>query len=137
MDDAVQTVALELLEFEFEPAKSNGATERTALISLIDRRLSMILRAESRYRRRIDELESQRRPEHEWENPPSLLHLDVQEAVAQLPTQEQAICEGLAQGDSLREIARRLGCSWHAVAQSVSRIRRHFQRLNLQDWLQT
>jgi hypothetical protein len=37
LEDAVQEVMLAVLEFEYAPEKSNGATETTALTTVIDR----------------------------------------------------------------------------------------------------
>ena len=46
--DMQQLLVLEVLKFEFDPDKSNGATETTALTALIDRRLAMMRRGEQR-----------------------------------------------------------------------------------------
>ena len=42
LEDAVQEVALVVLEFEYDAEKSNGATETTALVTVIDRRLKRV-----------------------------------------------------------------------------------------------
>ena len=48
LEDAVQEVMLEVLEFKYEPEKSNGATETTALTTVIDRKLVSLTRVNRR-----------------------------------------------------------------------------------------
>jgi|OM-RGC.v1.023923642 hypothetical protein len=50
--DAQQEVILDVLAFEYDPDNEAGATEETALTSLIDRKLCFILRGEIRARKR-------------------------------------------------------------------------------------
>ena len=56
LEDAQQEIVLDVLDFRFDAAKSNGACERTALTSLIDRRLMTMLRAKRRYAQRVQSL---------------------------------------------------------------------------------
>lgn len=140
LDDVQQEVVLALLDFTYDPNKSQGATEVTAVIAVIDRRLAMIHRQETRYRRRIEHLQELQQvrdcdSEAELSEPAdecngSLL-LDVQSAVAELPPRSRQVCLGLSQGHSANEIAQRLGISWRAVSREVTRIRRQLQLAGL------
>ena len=49
LDDAVQEITPQVLAFRYDPERSNGATLRTALTSVIDRCLLAIRRREARY----------------------------------------------------------------------------------------
>ncbi len=44
LDDAQQQIVVELLSFEFDPTRSNGATEETAVTALIDHQLLSLRR---------------------------------------------------------------------------------------------
>ena len=57
LEDVQQEIVLDVLDFRFDAAKSNGACERTALTSLIDRRLMTMLRGKRRYSRRQEQEE--------------------------------------------------------------------------------
>jgi hypothetical protein len=47
LEDAQREIVLDILSFRFDEAKANGACERTALTSLIDRRLMTFARSVS------------------------------------------------------------------------------------------
>ena len=51
---------------------------------------------------------------------------DLWEAVGHLNEQEQAICRGLSEGRSIREIATQSGTSWFRVNEVVARLRVRF-----------
>lgn len=140
LEDAQQTLVLELLDFQFDPTKSNGATEATALVAVIDRRLAMLRRCEQRHAARTERLkEAHARSQISGEEtlaagsdvPRLSLSLDVHEAIEDLPPLAQRICAALADGQSLNEIAKRLGLRWRAVREQVDGIRRYFAYLGL------
>jgi hypothetical protein len=54
IEDAQQTIIFDVMCFRFNTTKSNGATETTALIALIDNRLKSLLRSKTRYQAHID-----------------------------------------------------------------------------------
>ena len=54
LDDAVQEITPHVLAFRYDPERSNGATLRTALTSVIDRCLLAIRRREARYAKCLD-----------------------------------------------------------------------------------
>ena len=134
LEDAQQVLILELLEFTFDPAKSHGAAETTALVAVIDRRLAMLRRGERRHAARIERLKSSLGPsggEACSDVPRINLALDVREAVEDLPPLAQKICGALAEGQSVSEIARRLGIRWRAARAQMDSIRGYFAYLGL------
>ena len=136
LEDAQQTLVLELLDFAFDPAKSNGATEATALVAVIDRRLAMMNRSERRHRVRIERLTQVITRETSDEelavgHQEIELAWDVREAIDDLPPLAQEICRALAGGQSLNEIAKRLGIPWRAVRQQIDGVRRYFEYVGL------
>jgi RNA polymerase sigma factor (sigma-70 family) len=132
--DLEQEIVLELMEFRFDATKANGASEATAVTSVIDNRLLMFLRrTKTRCRRaedlRADETESVRESEGES----ACAVMDVQRALATLPATEQVVCAALSRGNSMRKIAAALGCSRASVERMVQAIRYQFERMGLSD----
>ncbi|MCA9090575.1 MAG: sigma-70 family RNA polymerase sigma factor [Planctomycetaceae bacterium] len=147
IDDAVQEIAIELLDFKYDPAAANTATEKTVVTHLIDNRLRMMRRAESRYQRRleamneaarpavhttVDEPDERREPAYE-ENPGAVL--DVHNALATLDAPEREVCQLLGEGHSLSDVARILGCSQTTVRTHVDKIRERFTELEVHLWI--
>ncbi|MFM2096838.1 MAG: hypothetical protein RIS70_3962, partial [Planctomycetota bacterium] len=129
LEDAQQTLVLELLGFVFDPAKSNGATEATALVAVIDRRLAMMRRGERRHVARTERFKEslgQAASDEGSHVPHTNLSLDVRAAVADLPPVAQQICNALAEGQSVNEIARQLGMQWRAVRKQIDSISAYF-----------
>ena len=144
LKDAQQQVLFAVLGFRFRPDSPNGATERTALTSLIDRQLHTIRRAKARYHKHLDRLQRDRAAEGETRTTAAVgfheqnveLVIDVRSALEGLAPEDRAVAIALAEGQTRREIAGQLHCDWHAVERSIARCRRHFQRLGLDQWLQ-
>jgi DNA-directed RNA polymerase specialized sigma24 family protein len=131
LEDVQQEVLLEVLAFRFCPDRSNGATEATALIALIDRRLFMARRSEQRRLRRVEQAQEPQESSIDAVEMPAAHHLDrsldIQKVVASLAPAEQELCRMLAAGESIEAIAARLQCGWHTVKRQVERIRRIFE----------
>ncbi len=134
LDDAEQQIALELLEFQFDEARSNGAAPATAVTSLIDRQLRKIHRGQERFRDRMELVALREEPSVE-ELRDSQMTLDVQDAIAALPPFGRQVCSALQSGLSIQETARQLGTHWHRVRDEILRIRQHFSRLGLCQWI--
>ena len=131
LEDAQQDIILEVIAFEFDGQRSNGASEVTALRMLIDRRLSGLRRAKQRYEKI---LERQTPPSDGMpveEDSDRDLALDVQSATAAMPREERSVCEDLSLGRSISEIAQRQGCNWHTVRRRVKNIQQRFEALGL------
>ena len=140
LEDAQQEIVLDVIEFRFEEAKSNGGCERTVLTSLIDRRLMTMARTKKRYEKHVGPMPAEVRKDGEREPftepiKQQSLEMDVREAISVLSSEEQSVCAALADGESIAEIARRMGRSWHAANTIVARIRRHFEVIGLDAWI--
>lgn len=142
LPDVQQEVILDVMRFQFDPARSNGATEVTALRGVIDRRLRAIRRARPRYDCRLQKFQAARGPrdaEDEYLAPDPIVSLylaaDVRQALATLAPEDRSLAAALAAGQSLRHVAAEQGCSWGRVQRQVTRIRRHFEALGLEGWL--
>ena len=137
LEDVQQQIVVAILDFEFDPAKSNGASEATAITALIDKQLKAIQRARARYSKRVVEHTDESREKasmslaDRYSAGQVAQSLDVREAVADLPPPEQQICTALADGLSVNEIARALGVGWHTIRRQVCGIRGYFEFLGL------
>ncbi|MFM7845930.1 MAG: hypothetical protein ACKPEY_17105 [Planctomycetota bacterium] len=139
--DIQQLLVLEVLKFQFDPAKSNGATETTALTALIDRQIAMRHRREQRYAERQQRLIAhyattpagqESLPSEEPSQEQHDLVLDVREAIEDLPAEAQRICQLLSSGHSVNQIAQQLGLTWRAVREQIVSLRRYFTYLGLE-----
>jgi len=134
LPDVMQRVAMALRRFKFDPARSNGAQESTAVQALVDRYLRFIRRTEARYRKKVEFASQRTEPMCHADD--EHLVIDVRKAIAQLPGRDRDICLQLMAGCSLEEAARNVGCSWHTVKAAVGRIAAHFRRMEVDAWLQ-
>ena len=132
IQDVQQGIIREVICFSYKRAKSNGATEATALTALIDNYLKKLIRSEARYREHLDQFSSQERRSYD-PVPDEQLAMDVREAVGALSEQERVVCQALSQGQSKSQIARTLGCGWHTVDRLFRHIRRRFEKLGLDE----
>jgi len=144
LDDVQQEIVPALMTFRYDREKSNGATERTAVTALVNRRLAFIQRGRARQRknheRYMESTELKRDAPFE-EIPDDVrpdavaLAFDVREAVAGLPPQEQAVCAALSRGESCIGIARAMGLKRCAVACLIRHIREKFKAGGLDAWV--
>lgn len=131
--DLLQRLVPAMSHFQFDP--NNGAKESTALFALINHQLKTVRRAQAR--------EEQRMARHCVSNivrPIAYedridLRLDVRLAVTALPAEEQSVCIGLMQGNTVNQIADDLGRTWHAVRRVIDRIETQFLKMGLDAWL--
>jgi len=131
--DVLQEAVLVVLEFEYDPNHANGATERTALTTIIDNCLRKIKRSGARYRMHLERL-GQDASEYSRDEV-DLRAVDVAAAMADLSAREQAVCRGLADGMSKAQIAKQMGCGWHTVERIIRRLRQRFEQLGLEGWV--
>ncbi len=144
LDDVQQEIVPAVLALRFDSRKSNGATERTAVTALVNRRLTFIQRGRARQLKNherymesvglngdkpFEEIAEDVRPDA------VAMAFDVREAVARLPAQEQALCAALSRGDNRLEIARAMGLKRCAVECMIRRIREQFQAGGLDAWV--
>jgi hypothetical protein len=144
LEDVQQDVIQAVMDFRFEPEKSNGATENTALTALIDKQLTFVQRGRARHHKhheRFRELMGVRDGQpiqdimvDSQERAVSLM-LDLREAVARLTPQEQDICAALFRGENRFNIAKALGVSRYELDRIIERIREQFQARGLDAWV--
>lgn len=133
LPDVQQQLILEVVGFKYDPARSNGAKESTALQSVVDNHLKKMCRTTARYRARVDRLRDTPPPEAVFENHERTV--DVRSAVAALSEREREVCRALSEGYSKQEIAKLLRCGWHTVDRLMRRIRAAFEELGLDGYL--
>lgn len=138
LEDAQQQIVIALLAFEFDPERSNGATEETAITALIDHQLLTLRRTRERYGRRVSgnvgDLRDDTALARECLAAKHLVAAnDVETVMARLSPVARQVCSALADGLSLNEIAQRLGVGWHTVERQVRSIRQCFEQLGIYD----
>ncbi|GMV83420.1 MAG: hypothetical protein AMXMBFR7_46040 [Planctomycetota bacterium] len=133
-EDLTQDLVPRLLDFYYDPHHPSGASERTAFIALIDRRISGFLRARKRQvqaltRHRQTVLASRNgegaaEPCHELHA--CTLRLEMQEVMARLSGFERAVCQALARQTPQSQIAKDWDVSRDQIALTIERIRETF-----------
>lgn len=138
LNDVQQEVLLEVMGFQFQPTRANGATEATALTALIDRRLCMARRRQHRYQRRLEQIYTRANADGSSSGMVEVSHetqidrnLDVQTILAKLEPEDRSLCEMLSAGQSIEAIADQLGCGWHTVKRRIDRLRQFFEEAGL------
>ena len=133
--DVQQEVLLEVMSFQFQPAR---ATESTVLIALIDRRLCMARRRQHRYQRHLKRIQKQMEVESCCSDAVETGHAeqinrncDVQEIVARLEPKDQELCRMLSAGESIEAIASQLECGWHTVKRRIDRLREVIEEMGM------
>ena len=135
-NDLLQELVVEMLGFRHDP---EGAKESTALYAVVSNRLASSMRAGCRDGGRSTSLEAllaagddetPQSPTFRFEDK-GPMRLDVQEAIESL----EGCLPGPLRGETVWQIARRLGCGWHTVNRALARIRGRFRRLGLDGWL--
>ena len=142
LQDVQQDVLLAVLGFQFRPERANGATETTALIALIDRRLLMARRCRHRYLQHLERIpqcadagrSSQGLTEGNYEEQINR-RLDVREILSKLEPEDQELCRMLAAGQSIVAIAGQLGCGWHTVKRRIDGLRELFEVMGMDGYL--
>jgi len=135
IDDLKQDIVPELITFKFDTSKSNGAKESTAVQAIIMNQLRNKQRTYAREHTKIERYK-QLMPRHA-ETCPSKQprELDVREAIEPLEPNDRAICNRLANGESVENIRKQMGCGWHTINRVILRLRKHFHELELHRWL--
>jgi len=127
LEDAIQDVVMDLLEFARDPEKANGARESTILIAVIDRRLMKWLRTRDRYKDMVERcgamLPSVDELAKDGGYESSELAMDVATILSQLPDFEQQVGRRLTQGHTVTSITRDLRVGRRSVEDAVKSIR--------------
>jgi RNA polymerase sigma factor (sigma-70 family) len=142
--DLQQQIALSLQNFLFDPTRANGATESTVIVAIIDRQLKTARRNAARYQKRFKRLEEQESTSDTQRHSPKppqyedrgQLRMDVHDALKKLNPQDRQLCQALAAGESIHQIAQEQQCGWYTVKRRIERIRNYFQQIGLNGWLE-
>ena len=144
MDDLEQIIVPQLVEANFDPIAPAGASERTFIITIIDRQLMKVKRDRQRDVRRVNyesphiedkgalttkdvaSLSRCDRPE---------LALDLQRALASFTPVERAICQAFKEGQSQADIARATGRSKAAICNEVQKLQAKFRDWGLEEYI--
>ncbi len=130
--DLMQELAIVMLDFRYDPARSNGATEETVLYAVISRSLLHQMRTRYRDAAKLKRYASELgvKSDGTGEEPccylTAPLEMDVAQVCDGLTEFDQKVCKGLSRGDTRRRIARDLECDWHTVDRAVRRISQAF-----------
>jgi len=140
IDEAHQDVMLAVINFKYDPEKSKGASERTALTTVIDNQLLLIKRGRARYKKNVQKYRELCVP-HDLDNNLDLKHMehqrrheleqDVQSLISRLDPMDQRVCKKLMDGEPIFHVAKSLDMSRYDVARSVGRIREILESLTL------
>lgn len=127
LEDAVQDVMLDLLEFSPDPEKTNGASESTILVAVIDRRLMEGLRTRNRYQDMVERCGAMLPSEDELlvdgEFGSCDLAMDVDTILSQLSDFEQRVGRMLMAGHTITSITREFKVGRQCVEDAVAAIR--------------
>ena len=137
LEDAIQDVILDLLEFSPDPEKANGASESTILVTVIDRRLNKWLRSQKRYQGMLERCEAMLPSDEELTTESDIetsdVGIDVSTLLADLPEFEQQVGQLLSEGKNATSIARKLGVKRPVVCEAMEFIRERFLAAGLGD----
>lgn len=126
LEEAIQEVALYLLEFNPDPEKTNNAAESTILIGAIDLRLKQWLRTRHRYQnllQRCETLTPSNADVSDDESSRMDIDVDIQQVVEALSPFEQEVSQLLIDGRSVWAIACELQCDRRRVEHAIQSIR--------------
>jgi len=132
-DDLQQQIVPLLMEFRYDPAIANGASETTAMTAVIDNQIKVHRRANRRHQRRIERMQTQVR--ESTIDTTIDLRVDLKNTLSQLSPPDRTICQHLSQGHTTTDIAQLLNCCRATVDHAVWRIRRVFKDAGLQVWI--
>ena len=135
LEDAIQDVILDLLEFTPDPDKTNGASESTILIAVIDRRLMEWMRTRGRYQDMVERCGAMLPSEEELLTDSCIeasdSAMDVVSVFAKLSEFEQRVARMLSEGHTATSIARELGVDRRITNAAVESIRARFEEAGL------
>ena len=137
--DLMQELVILIMGFNYDPANSKGASERTALFAVINRHLLFVMRGRKRdeenFERYLESLGVKPDGSYEgplqYQEPESFLYLDVQQTVQGLSEFDKRVAKELADGSRRIDIAEKFECDWKVINKSVQRIKAHFEEHGL------
>jgi len=139
-EDLLHDLVVDILLFEFDPLRSNGAKESTVIFAMVDKRLKMMMRTRNRSRQRMRQYQAEQTAGASEDaflafEDITPLSMDVRAAMGTLSPCQQDIIHRLAKGQSVTHIARHLHCGWHTLERTLAGIRRRFDAMGLRAWM--
>ena len=125
LDDVIQDIAIGLVDIKYDLDRTNGASEKTMLTTVIDQQLYKMRR--SNCRRVCLEQSVAMCGDETYDNADIERRVDVKAVVGKMDDQQRRVCELLSQGCSKSVIAEKLGCGWEKLERIVSDIRAQFE----------
>ncbi len=124
-DDAMQDLAVVVLEFHFDPTKAHAASERTLLCRRLDQCIKMMARGNARRQACMSRLGDM--SQAAGDAGVDVVESDpLHKAVELLPPLQQQICCELMHGRSVTQIATSTGRDVKTVNRHIQQIRRTF-----------
>lgn len=137
LPDVQQNIVLDILSFEYDSNNKKGATEVTALTSLIDNKIIDMIRSRSRQRdNHAKFLLENGFTEADSYCDDAAKEWDITEAIEKLSPIQQIVCRLLMDGQSIRRISADLNCHHSVINGIIASIRAKFQKMGVDKWLQ-
>jgi len=130
LEDVQQELITHVIQFKYDPAKCNGASEATALTALINNKIKHLVRDGLRYGKYLDRFGKIAKQKYEPDDL-DLGDLDVRLAIEALPNDEQAVCKALGQGYTKEETQKHLGIGRMKLDRLIRQIHARFSKLGL------
>jgi DNA-directed RNA polymerase specialized sigma24 family protein len=130
--DLMQELAIAMLDFRYDPARANGATEQTAVYEVVNRTLLHQMRTRYRDAAKLKRYAREMGVKADGTGEEPSCHLsapvdmDVRQVCASLPDFDRKVCRAMIAGSTTAEIARELDCKWTTVDKAIGRIRQAF-----------
>lgn len=123
-EDAMQELAIEIIQFRFDPERAKAASEETILCRLLDNRIRELARANGRRQACMDRLSLMAHPVEDLATPDRAAEEgELRELVGQLTPVQQEICRRLLADEAPDRIGREMGHDWHFVKRQIAAIR--------------
>lgn len=139
--DLMQELAVVMVDFEYKPDHTDGATEKTVLYSVITLELQTLQRSHCRRLDRQERYALKAGPDDEAVPPPFVStgvphKKEIQSLVNTLTEFDREVCHWLAKGLNINKVAKKMDCDWHVVKKATRRIAKHFRSHGIDGWVQ-
>ena len=140
LEDAIQEIAITILDFEYDPENEHGASESTALTTVIDNRLISLIRSQRSFTDLLSRVTDELVADYSgYEDGPcetqslesSMLQIDLGTVMETMDEEMQQVCQRLMAGESIKAIAKTFGYGWHRVDRIVAQIRERLEAAGL------
>jgi len=134
IEDVVQDFVLKIIEFKYDSQKSNGASEITALLAIFENKIIDIVRR-LEFEKDFIEKKSHSVVFECNQIQPLQMRMDIQTALKVLTPVERRTCMQLANGLTIKEIAKLQKWRFTKARKIVSEIRNKLTKMNLNKYI--